>query len=308
MPTISDKIATTAGAIYRIAGAIVLWGGIALLGFLLFPLVSDYVSRPGVIAIVVALNVLATILLWQESKQTARKPPRPNKKFLNELFHSEPITPKHDPPKEGGNFSSLASDDDKRFFADFAPFANVVNSWLAGKYVESCWRLQDLPDWTVLLNVDHSYGPAIGRCFEIFHNQVKLGRLEIQARYNYSPETPHVITEVHLHSVRLLSFESITEFLRIIAMFVCDQKAQYEDGDFCSNVNQAISTALTEALWQTQEISEFDDLDGQDWGELSLHLDGQASSYYFKEANNLRELARQRRHSSIRADTRSAPG
>jgi hypothetical protein len=132
-------------------------------------------------------------------------------------------------------------------------------------------------DWDVLLNVDHSCGPTIGRCFAVFHNQVQLGRLEIRASYNYSPQTPYVITEVRLDSVRLLSFDSIIEFLRIIAMHVCDEKAKYEEGESRSNVNEAITTALMEALWQTQEISEFADLDGQDWGELSLHLHGQAS-------------------------------
>jgi hypothetical protein len=135
MPTVANKITGPAKTIYRLLVTVVAWGAIALLAYLLFPLVSAYVSRSQVIAIIVGVNALATVTLWREAARYSVRPPRPNKDFLNKLLHSERITPKHDPPKPGGNFSIMAGDDDKLFFAEFAPFAEVVNEWLADEYV-----------------------------------------------------------------------------------------------------------------------------------------------------------------------------
>jgi hypothetical protein len=42
--------------------------------------------------------------------------------------------------------ASLADDEDRRFFTDFAEFADVVNWWLADENVGTRWRLQKLPD------------------------------------------------------------------------------------------------------------------------------------------------------------------
>jgi hypothetical protein len=267
-----------------------MWGGIALGGYVLFQFFSDYVSRSEVIAVIVAVNAIVTITLWREA---ARKPPRPNKKFLNELLDSEPITPKHERLKTaGGDFGSMARDVDKRFFADFAPFADIVNEWLADEYVGSHWRLQELAEGDVRLNVDFSDGPRLGRCYAVFHNQVELGRLEIRPGYKYSAETPKVLTEIELGSVRLLSFDSIGDFLSAIAMCVCDDKAKYEEDEYHTNTNQVIVGALTKALWQSQQITEFADLDGQDWGELSLHLQGRASAWYIDQREALQAKRR----------------
>jgi hypothetical protein len=190
MSTVSSKIAAGAERIYRVLKLIVVWGILALAGYLLFPILSEYLSRPGVLAIIIGVIAVAIITLWREA---ARKPPRPNKKFLKQLLHSEPIIPKHNPPKvAGGEWSSVADNEDRRFFADFADFADVVNWWLAEEYVGSRWRLQELPDGDVSLNVDFSGGPTLGRCYDIFHNQVRLGRLEIRPGYKYSTENPNI--------------------------------------------------------------------------------------------------------------------
>jgi hypothetical protein len=187
--TIGAKIVSAADTVYRIIKTIALWSIIVLGGYLLFPVVSPYFSSLEVVTIVVAVNAMATITLWREA---ARKPPRPNKQFLKKLMHSEPITPKHNPQKvAGAEFSSRADDQYRRFFADFAPFADVVNSWLADEFIGSRWRLQELPDGDVRLNVDFSDGPRLGRCYELFYNQVSLGRLEIQPGYEYL-ETPRL--------------------------------------------------------------------------------------------------------------------
>jgi hypothetical protein len=195
---IASGIAAGASTLYRVLKTVAVWGLIALAGYVLLPIVSTYVSGLQVVTIVAAINAMATITLWREA---ARKPPRPNKQFLKKLLHSEPITPKNNPPKvAGGEWASIADDDDRRFFADFAAFADVVNWWLADEHIGSRWRLQELPDRDVSLNVDFSHGPILGQRYDIFHNQVHLGHLEIRPGYEYSTATPKVITEVELNS------------------------------------------------------------------------------------------------------------
>jgi len=97
-----------------------------------------------------------------------------------------------------------------------------------------------------------------------------------------------VRTEIELHSVRLLTYESIAGFLSSIAMHTCESDP--EDGK-PTDPHQVIVAALTKALWDTQRITEFADLDGQDWGELSLQFNGLATAWYF----NRRELLRKKR-------------
>lgn len=284
MSTPSNKITAGADRIYRVVKTLVVWAAVAFGAYLLFPIISTYISRPEVITIVVGLNALATITLWREA---TRRPPRPKKEFIESLLHGDPITPKHNPPKiAGGKFASHADDEYRHFFADFAAFADVVNWYLARHH--SHWRLQERPDGDASLNVDFSYGPMLGRCYDIFHNQVELGRLEIRPSHMI-PEAPNLTTElittIELHRVRLLRFDSIAEFLGAVARHVCDRDAV---GARYTNASQAIIAALTKALWQTQQISEFGDLDGQDWGELSLHLYGLAPTWYFDQREALR--------------------
>lgn len=285
--TLGAKIERAADTLYRILWTAITWVVVAVGGYLLFAVGSQYFSSSEVISVVVFINAMATITLWREA---LRKPPRPNKEFLKKLTRSEPITPKHNPPKVvGGDLSVVADEDDRRFFADFAPFAHVVNWWLADEHFGSRWRLQERPDGDVRLNVDFSDGPRLGRCYDVFYNQVCLGRLEIRPGYDYL-ETPRLITEIELNSVRLLHFDTITDFLGAVAMHTCDGK----DKD-SSNVGQAITIAATKALWQNQQITEFDDLDGQDWGDLELHLNGAVPDWYFNRRDALLKTTRAER-------------
>jgi hypothetical protein len=230
------------------------------------------------------------VAIFNLSRQAARKPPRPNKKFLKKLFRSGPITPQHNPPKAaGGEYTFAVTDEDRRFFADFAEFADVVNWWFAEEYVGSRWRLQELPDGDVSLNVSFEYGPIYGRCYAIFFNQVKLGRLEIRPSHghSYDAATPEVITEIEIDMVRLLSYDTIGGFLSTIASYVCERNPK--DSKSHTNPNQAIVGALTKALWDTHHISEFADLDGQGWGELHCSFVGLATPWYFNRREALRK-------------------
>ena len=198
-----------------------------------------------ILSILVVLNLGVTFSLWRTA---ARRPLRPKKKFLQKLMRSEPITPKHNPPKvAGGDYAVVASDAYRQFFSDFTEFADVVNWWLSHEDFGSRWRLQELPESDVRLNVSFSDGPILGRCYDIFHNQVRLGRLEIRPGYEYSAATPKVTTEIELDMVRLLTFDTITGFINAIAMHVCEKNPK--DGEYF-DANKAIFGALIKALWE----------------------------------------------------------
>src|SRR5262249_16113283 len=81
--------------------------------------------------------------------------------------------------------------------------------------------------------------------------QVELGRLEIRPRHPYNDATPEVITEIELRWVRLLVYDTIDDFLGVIAGFVCDRNTK--DGKY-TDPNQAIVGALTKALKKSRSL------------------------------------------------------
>lgn len=227
-----------------------------------------------VLIALVFLNLAATVMLWREA---ARKPPKPKKKFISALLHSKPIAPKHELPKIiGEDFPSLVTEEDRLFFDDFTDFSAVVNWWLADDYVGGPWRLQELPGTE--LKLDFSDMPDFGRRYAIFHNQISVGTLEVSPSFRYNTEEPNVRTQIELNWIRLFSFDNVQSFLTGIALHVCDPDPSTKE---YSQTRQNIDRALTEVLWQIQQISEFG-MDGEDWGELELHLDGSPSWYFVR--------------------------
>src|SRR5262249_22411101 len=137
------------------------------------------------VIVVVCLNILATFSLWW---YVAAKPPRPKKRDAKLLWDSDPITPKHAPPKF--SFASLPHDGNRHFFSDFAEFADVLNWWLEDKHVQSRWRLQDLPDDDSNTGAGLDYGPLLGLRFAVFYNRARLGELEVSPGGNFTSEFP----------------------------------------------------------------------------------------------------------------------
>jgi hypothetical protein len=224
-----------------------------------------------IFAIIVFVNVLATIALWRSA---ARAPAKPKKGFIDKLRKSEPITPKHQPPAAiDEKFGSFVTDEDRQFFADFADFASVVNWWFGDAHVGSAWRLQELPDTELKLDITDR--PSLGRRYDVFHNQVRLGSLELSAGIHYSAEKPDVFANIELDWVRLLAFESVEEFLTGLALHVSDPNPNTKEH---FEARLLIDRALTQTLWQAQQVTEFE-FDGQDWGELKLRLNGSAPWY-----------------------------
>jgi hypothetical protein len=193
-----------------------------------------------ILTIIVLVNLGLTIALWLSA---ARRPEKPKRKFRNRLWRSKPITPKHQPPPPLDEKQYGVDKETLQFFSDFEDFANVVNAWLAGPYthhLSNQWRLQELPKSELSLWASHA-GPAYGRTYAVFHNQVRLGEIEIEPDWRYSSQNPRVTAHIELDWVRLLHFESFRSFLTDIAMHV----SEYRPGkmDYVQ-VNQEIDRAV----------------------------------------------------------------
>jgi len=228
----------------------------------------------------VSAELLATIAiliaLIALSRTFSHKGGRPNKKFSKQLIYSSPITPNHNPPKTMGD---LVDDHDLRFFRDFAEFGLVVNWWLADEDIGGRWRLQELPESD--LRLDGSDMPSFGRRYDVFHNQARLGTVEISAGLDYS-ERRNVWVDVALEYVRLLPFDTVAGFLGDVALHVCNQDRSTKE---YIEAQQSIAAALSRALWDAQRIHQ-EDL-GEDWGELELRVAGTAD-WYFTRRDALR--------------------
>jgi hypothetical protein len=102
---------------------------------------------------------------------------------------------------------------------------------------------------------------------------VRLGTLEV---HDYFYDTsPRVIAELELEDVRLLSFDSVRDFLVAIALHTCDPapgSKEYIDAQ------QAIDRAMTAVVWEAIRVSEYDF--GADYGQIDLRLDGSAEWYF----------------------------
>jgi hypothetical protein len=230
-----------------------------------------------VFIVIVLINAVATLSLWRKVAGKSNRGPKLNKKAAIALWRSDPIVPKHDPPDVvRGQFSSLADKADRQFFADFKAFADVVNRWLAKEYIASRFRLQDLPDLDRSINVDFSHGPVLGRCFAIYFNQTRVGRLEISPSYEYSAALPNVYTSVEIDWARFFGLFELTEFLEAIVWHVTDGNRK---GDEYRDARSSINAALIGTLWDNYRVSELDDADDQHWGELTLSFQGTASCY-----------------------------
>ena len=244
-----------------------------------------------VLVAIVAINAIVTLSLWRTMATKASRPAGLNKKAAKALWHSDPIVPRHDPPKVvGGDCPSLADDADRKFFDDFREFADVVNWWLSDKYVASHFRLQDLPDAHLRLNVPHDT-PVLGRCFALYYNQTRLGRLEIHPAYKYATETPQVYASVKIDWSRFLGYRTITEFLAAIASHVTNSNPK---SDEYVSARQGIQAALMETLWGKYAISELDRVfaneEDSDWGELNVSFNG-AAEWYITRRNARRKSA-----------------
>jgi hypothetical protein len=239
-----------------------------------------------IIVSIVSGNAIATIALWREA---VRRPDRPTKKFIKALLHSEPIVPKHGQPTK---WDFYCDDEaylarwaarlgkmhraEKAFFYDFSKFGDVLNHafmhW-------SPWRLQELADNELELLGPPDAPPAYGRRYSIFHNQSRLGVLEVRHSGDYSDANPFVVIAVELLAVRLLQLETVRSLLEGIANLVPDYD---REGKERTDARAAIDHAIQRVLWATQHVLEFPpELHETDyWGKLECRFAGSAFEYF----------------------------
>jgi hypothetical protein len=89
---------------------------------------------------------------------------------------------KHDPPK------NLTPDGERRYGAEDYDFECFMLFWYFGEAVnrdlgDSPFKIQEISDTNISGDLS-SEGPAYGRRYEIFYNQVKLGLLQIMASHH----------------------------------------------------------------------------------------------------------------------------
>jgi hypothetical protein len=254
-----------------------------------------------VLTVIVVINAIMTLsLLWQsrnaavKNKSTNR--PSLTKEGVKEFWKSDPIVPRHNPPKvAGGEFHGLADEIDERFFADFKDFADVVN-WQLAEESKSPFRLQDLPDGDTSLYVryheDGGAHPTLGRSFTIYYNQTEVGRLEIRPGYPYSTESRKVFTSIQLNFGRFFGFSELTQFLEAIAEHVTSPDPK---SDEYVAARQTIRNELTQTLWDNYRVSQYDRADSEDDPELNLSFQGSAEFYIDRRDARARDLKKELR-------------
>jgi hypothetical protein len=224
-----------------------------------------------VLVAVVVINALVTLSLWRQMANKVNRV-RLNEKGTKALWRCDPIVPRHDPPKAvGADFSSAVRDVDRTFFEDFKEFADVVN-WSLAEDEYWRFRLQDLPDTVLRLDVPHDmFPPPLGRCFKVYHNQLRVGRVEIGPSHGYATETPLVRTSVRIDLARFLGCRAITDFLRTIASYVTNSNRKSDEG---IDAEQCIQVALMGPLWE-----DYGHPDYEVRGELNVTFHGSAEWY-----------------------------
>ncbi|MCL1860748.1 MAG: hypothetical protein FWG52_04335 [Proteobacteria bacterium] len=201
------------------------------------------------LTLIVVLNALGLFILWEKVKSLR---PQPRKKFFKSLFDSTPIEPTDQAPKSIGDDSWHIRDHDRIFFHDFEHFASGINKVLE---YESPWRVQELPDTELRLPYGSEYS-YYGRRYDIYHNQVRVGKLEIHASLSpvYSTKDPKVRTYFELNYVRLFDFESVLSLITVIYQSISNPDDSQEHDRERGQIRETIYDALLRVVWDTQQI------------------------------------------------------
>jgi hypothetical protein len=160
------------------------------------------------------------------------------------LLWSQPIVPKHDPPKS----EDYRSQDDRDFFEDFAEFGVIINEV---RFKDEPWRLQEKN--TIMLSLIDNDQPEYGRVYDLFYNVVPTGRVEICASFDMSAhrlfqpyrERQFVNLQVEIYRPLALPYEALTFFLGSISGFTAARSSQEISEHF-----HAASRSLQAVIWE----------------------------------------------------------
>jgi hypothetical protein len=137
-----------------------------------------------------------------------------SKDAFRKLLNSKQITPKHDRPASltGDGYGGSTEPHEYNFFDWFDRFAEPAHRQMS----EEPWRFQEKSN-TLLSSFFDS--PSYGRRYDIFHNHLKVGLIEISADlvHEFTSEEPNVDTHIELLHVRLLQFNEVLGFLNWVA-------------------------------------------------------------------------------------------
>ena len=189
---------------------------------------------------------------------------------LKKLLYDGPIIPKHDRPSHltGDHDADFASSHEHSFFEWFDLFTEMANRQMSSEP----WRFQEKSETVLRKSFD---GPLYGRRYDIFHNQLQVGLIEISADlvYKFAPDDPNVDTEIVLTNVRLLPFHAVLRLLNGLALWLAVDDTEQVP----IKVKMQNLAAMTECLWDNLEhySTEYDPV----WTELSVHWDGKATNY-----------------------------
>jgi hypothetical protein len=96
--------------------------------------------------------------------------------------------------------------------------------------------------------------PRYGLSYDVFYNQVKVGRLEVAtAAPHYSPAEPNVTTAIELDWARWLPLSDIAGLVAWIASLTASE------GDERRNAVSALHSAALDQLWQIEYDRSIDD-------------------------------------------------
>ncbi len=193
-----------------------------------------------------------------------------SKAALKKLLEEGPIVPKHDRPSSltGDGYAGSTSSHEHSFFEWFDMFTELANRQMSSEP----WRFQEKSDTELRSSFD---SPSYGRRYDIFHNQLQVGLIEISADllHKFSPDDPNVRTEIELTNVRLLQFQEVLGFLNWVAAWLAVDATEQVPIE----IKMQNLSAMTECLWPHTEHYSYDD--DPAWTELSVIWDGKATHY-----------------------------
>ena len=276
-----------------------IWNWVGIAGAVLAAYIAKTVFHFSETQIGVAFLVaVIAIFLWVlEYQVNALKEKRPKfeKKRLDALFRSKPIEVKHKPPK------NLTTDGQERFGAEAYDFEFFREFWFFGEaanrsFKDGPWRLQEIDETEISGMGLAGYGPAYGRRYEIFFNQVKMGLLQIIASHHrdFEKQDKSVIAEIELDAfpVTALPYSHIRGFLSGLAGLLTKIKRPDDGGK--SEYEQAtsnIENALSEAMWDV--VSDYTLSEQHSfWGDFTVRIDGTPEQYYHMEGCETAERMR----------------
>jgi hypothetical protein len=220
--------------------------------------------------------------------------PKLKKKFVNDLLFSEPIAVKHDRPKSltpDGNEKWGAGRHDFECFRDFWYFGEAVNRDLEH---HEWFRIQELADTEITGDLSRE-GPAYGRRYEIFFNKVKVGLLQIMARYHSDEQDKSVSVDIALDRVPVtaLPYQRLYCFLGTIASLVTSTDRKPHDGGRTEyeEAVAAIDHQLAETMWNA--LNNYT-LGEPTLSELEVRFSGTPDRYYHIEGHERAERMRAR--------------